>query len=268
MTGPFEIDQDMPERPVRYSICTLVGNLAEYAVMVQSYQQAGFTPGLCEFLYVDNSRGNKYDAFAGLNQLIAKAAGEYILLSHQDVELVFDTEPVLRQRITEMDRLDPRWAVLANAGGADVKREYHRISYPHGSVNRGPFPQRVTSVDENFMLLKKKAGLTFSHDLTGFHLYGTDLCLQAEQKGFSCYVIDFHLLHKSKGNINESFYQAREALMRKYSGRLSPRYIRTTCTTMFISSSPVLNVIMNKPWMVSLAKFVKKLELALKGVKY
>lgn len=268
MTGPFEVDQDIPARQVTYSICTLAGDLAEYAVMVQSYQKAGFSTGHCEFLYVDNSQGNKYDAFAGLNRLIGKAAGEYIILSHQDVELIFDTEAVLRQRIAEMDRLDPQWAVLGNAGGADVKREYHRISYPHGSVNRGPFPQLVTSVDENFMVLKKRAGLTFSHDLRGFHLYGTDLCLQAEQKGFSCYVIDFHLLHKSKGNINEDFYQAREAFMRKYSGQLSARYIRTTCTTMFISPSPFLNQIMNKPWMVSLAKFVKKLELTLKGVKY
>jgi hypothetical protein len=268
MTGPFEIDQAIPVRPVTYSVCTLASSLAEYAVMVDSYRQAGFTDERCEFLYVDNSRGNKYDAYAGLNQLIGRAAGNYILLSHQDVELNFDTEAVLRQRIAEMDRLDPRWAVLGNAGGADVKREYHRISYPHGSMNRGPFPQLVTSVDENFMVLKKAAGLAFSPDLTGFHLYGTDLCLQAEQKGFTCYVIDFHLLHKSKGNINDSFYQAREALMQKYGRQLSPRYIRTTCTTMFISPSPFLNRLMNQPWMVSVAKFVKKVELALKGVKY
>ncbi|MGV3640113.1 MAG: hypothetical protein ACO1NZ_06300 [Adhaeribacter sp.] len=268
MTGSFEIDQHLPARPVTYSICSLVGNLAEYALLLDSCRKAGFDAGNSEFLYVDNSQGNKYDAYAGLNKLVAKASGTYILLVHQDVEFIFDAEPVLRQRLAEMDRLDPRWAVLGNAGGADVKREYHRLSYPHGSVNRGPFPQKVSSLDENFLLLKKSAGLGFSPDLQGFHLYGTDLCLQAEQKGFSCYVIDFHLLHKSTGNINESFYQAREAFMRRYAPHLRPRYIRTTCTTMFISSSPLLNEVMNKAWMVSLAKFVKKIELKLKGIKY
>jgi hypothetical protein len=268
MKGPIEIDRFLAGRPVKYSVCTLVSHLAEYELMVDSFRQAGFTDEQCEFLYVDNSQGNKYDAFAGLNRLIGKASGLYIILSHQDVELIFDTEAVLRQRIADLDQLDPQWAVLGNAGGADVKREYHRISYPHGSINRGPFPQKVTSVDENFMVLKSRAGLSFSGDLAGFHLYGTDLCLQAEQKGFSCYVIDFHLLHKSKGNINETFYQAREAFMQKYGHSLSPRYIRTTCTTMFISRSPLLNSIMNRPWMVSVAKFVKKLELRWKGIKY
>ena len=268
MVELIEIDQNIPVRAVMYSVCTLVSDTTEYTVMVNSYVQAGFTADICEFLYVDNSQGNKYDAFAGLNKLIDRASGEYLILSHQDVELVYDKEPELQQRIQGMNALDANWAVLANAGGADVKRIYRRISHPHDNLNQGPFPQKVISVDENFILLKKKAGLRFSTDLEGFHLYGTDICLVAEQKGYTCYVIDFHLLHKSTGNINESFFRVRKLMMQKYAPILTPRYIRTTCTHMFISPSPFLNYFMNKPFIITLAKFLKKVELRAKGIKY
>lgn len=268
MEQALEIDQQIPSRVVKYSVCTLVSNLPEYAVMVDSYVKAGFNLDLCEFLYVDNSQGNKYDAYTGLNKLMERASGDYLILSHQDIELIYDTEPDLQQRLQEITELDPTWAVLANAGGADVKRVYRRISHPHDNLNQGPFPQKVISVDENFILLKKAAGLRFSPDLQGFHLYGTDICLVAEQKGYTCYVINFHLLHKSTGNMNESFYQARQMLMQKYAQTLTPRYIRTTCTYLFISKSPLLNYFMNKPFMITTAKFLKKVELRTKGIKY
>jgi hypothetical protein len=268
MAYPREIDEIRQKRPVKYSVCSLVSDPEEYSVMVNSYQQAGFTGELCEFLYVDNSQGNKYDAYAGLNKLMAEASGQYLILSHQDVELNYDTEADLNRRITEIDLRDPRWAVLSNAGYADLKRPYKRISHRHETLNVGPFPQPVISVDENFIVLKKAAGLSFSPDLSGFHLYGTDICLVAQQKGYSCYVIDFHLLHKSTGNLNESFFAARQAFIQKYSASLSPRYIRTPCTIMFISGSPLLNELMNKPFMIAIAKFLKKIELRGKGMKY
>lgn len=259
---------NLSKQAVKYSVCTLMSNPLEYEVMVNSYKQAGFTSELCEFLCIDNSQSNQYDAFTGLNLLIKKAVGTYLILSHQDTEIIYDREEILDKRIQEIERLDPRWAVLGNAGGADVKRLYQRITHPAGTVNKGPFPQRVKSLDENFILLKKSAGLLFSADLAGFHFYGTDICLVAEQKGYTCYVIDFHLLHKSKGNIDERFFKAREAFMHKYAKSLSPQYIRTTCTTMFISGSPILNTLMNKPFAITLAKFLKKAELSFKKISH
>lgn len=246
-----------------------MSNPEEYKIMVGSYKNAGFTDDICEYLFVDNSKSNQFDAFSGLNYLIAKASGKYVILSHQDTETKFDNEKVLSNRIEEISKLDPNWAILGNAGGADVKRLYRRITHLQEVVNQGgPFPQRVRSLDENFILLKSSAQLSFSTDLRGFHLYGTDICLTAEKKGYTCYVINFNLLHKSNGNINESFFQARQAFMQKYAPSLSPQYIRTTCTTMFISKYPWLNFIMNKPFMISLAKFLKKVELFVRKVNY
>lgn len=256
------------KKPLKYSVCTLMNNPEEYEIMVKSYKKAGFTEDICEYLFVDNSTHNQYDAFTGLNYLISKASGKYLILSHQDTETIFDNEEVLNKRIEEINQIDSNWAVLGNAGGADVKRLYRRITHLQENIKDGPFPQRVRSLDENFILLKSSAQLTFSSDLTGFHLYGTDICITAEKKGYTCYVIDFNLLHKSNGNINESFFAARRAFMQKYAQQLPPQYIRTTCTTMFISDKPWLNFIMNKPFMISVSKFLKKLELTVKGINY
>lgn len=268
MIEDLAANQLIPERVVLFSVCTLVTNWEEYKTMVDSYKKASFSDEICEFLYINNTQGNQYDAYTGLNQLMAKASGQYIILSHQDTEAIYDDAEQLQRCIREINQIDPRWAVLANAGSADIKRLYKRISHPHDTWNTGPFPQRVNAVDENFILLKKAAHLSFSPDLTGFHFYGTDICLVAEQKEFTCYVIDFHLLHKSTGTLNESFFTARRAFIKKYSRNLSARYIRTTCTIMFISKNPFLNFLMNQPFMVTFAKFVKKVELGYKRIKY
>lgn len=248
---------------VTYSICTLVTNVIEYQEMIDSYEQAGFTNKNSEFIYIDNSSSNKYDAYAGLNKFIESATGTYILFSHQDVLLKYDNETTLSKRIKEIDAKDPQWAVLSNAGAVHIKKLYKRISHLDHQLNQGPFPSKVRSIDENFIVLKKSSDLRFSRDLNGFHLYGTDLCLQAELKGFSCYVIDFHLLHKSTGNLNEAFYQAKRDFIKSYSGKIKSGYIRTPCTIMYISKNKALNETMNSKLAISIAKFVKKTTLFL-----
>ena len=55
--------------------------------MVGSFIMSGFKPDICEYLYIDNSEHNKYDAFAGVNKFLATARGDYIIVCHQDVLL-------------------------------------------------------------------------------------------------------------------------------------------------------------------------------------
>lgn len=231
-----EIDTIQPQA-IRYSICTLVTNPQEYAALVDEFIHAGFTTEACEYIFVDNSIINKYDAYEAYNKFILSSRGSYVILCHQDIVLGADGRRRLDTIINEIDKIDASWAVLGNAGGNADGHLIARISDPHGiDQNNGPFPAKVESVDENFVVIKRAANLALSHDLTGFHFYAADLCIIATILGYSIYVVDFHLYHKSGGSKTQPFYDARRALLDKYAAALRPRWLRTTCEHVYISN--------------------------------
>lgn len=241
------------EKPVykyRYSICTLVTRQQEYLEMLDTFIQGGFTDDICEYLIIDNSQANLMDAYQGINSFLQKAQGRYIIICHQDILLINGESNIqnLDERIAAMDKLDQQWAVLGNAGCKDrlYDRLYIKIAYPGGQIDvKGldTLPQEVCSIDENFMLVKNSANLALSGDTTGYHLYGLDLCLVANLLGFRAYVIDFLLIHKSKGNVDASFYQITAKLKSKYVWFMRGRYINTTITRFYLSGSKLKNML-------------------------
>jgi hypothetical protein len=234
-------DARWKEECVRYSICTLVTNPAEYAQMVESFRAGGFLEPDCEFLHLDNTRGNAFDAYSGNNLFLNVARGQFIILCHQDVQLIEDGRENLDNALANLTRLDPNWAACGNAGGEYVGRLAIRITDAQGVDQKiGHFPANVQSLDENFIVVRRSANLALSHDLKGFHLYGADLCIMADILGRSCYVIDFHLLHKSGGVIDKSFSEVRERLICKYRRAFRSRWIQATCTRLFVSGNPIL----------------------------
>lgn len=243
----------------RYSVCTLVSNLAQYQEMHQSFINAGFSERDTEYIYIDNSESNGLDAFAGYNYFLNRACGEFVVLCHQDVLLDFDDRKVLEQRLAELDEIDPRWAVAGNAGSSGFGRNVIRITDPSTQNLRfGSFPSRVYSLDENFILVKNSANLAVSHDLEGFHLYGTDLCLIADILGLSCYVVDFHLRHLSAGTVDERFYRVRDALIAKYRKALRPRFIQTMIDRFYLAGSSLKVTLLNHKPILTLVKSVKR----------
>lgn len=226
-----------------FSICTLMTRPDQYERMVHSYRDAGFGAD-CEFLCIDNSCGNVYDAYSGYNAFLVEAQGEYVILTHQDVELRFDDRAVLEERLRQLHVLDPSWGACGNSGGVAPGRNAIRISDPHHTDMRmGPFPQRVFSLDENFIVARRDANLCVSRDLTGYHMYGADLCVLAETGGNHCYVVDFHLLHLSGGKLDADFYACQDAFSRKYARVLRSRWLQTPSTRVFLSGSRLLRFI-------------------------
>ena len=235
-----EITPTRPHNPVRYSICSLITSRAEYAEMLASFRAHGFGQPDCEFLYIDNSQGNAFTAYDGLNRLMEAARGDVIVLCHQDVRLLTDDRDALDACLAALDARDPAWAVAGNAGGTGIGRLAMRISDPHGDDRRiGSLPERALSLDENFLVLKRSARIGLSRDLAGFHFYGADVCLAADVMGYTAYVIDFHLRHLSDGRISPAFYQARKAFRAKWSRALRPRWMQTTCGLMRLSGSRI-----------------------------
>ncbi|RZK37823.1 MAG: acyl esterase [Pedobacter sp.] len=221
-----------------FSICSLVTRKDEYDEMVDSFQRSGFTDDICEFIYADNTRSNLFDAYEAINYFLRKANGKYIILCHQDILINKDNIADLRKRLYDLDVKDQNWAICSNSGAAGPNHVVYHISYPDGNfMNKGKFPLKVSAIDENFILVKNDAFLKVSNDLKGFHLYGADLCLQAELNGYSAYVIAFNLTHKSRGNKNEEFYVIKKKLISKYDNFFRNRWIQTNVSIFYLSGS-------------------------------
>ncbi len=243
----------------RYTFCTLVTRPAEYGEMLESARQAGFCGDDVEYLYFDNTSANGIDAYAAINRAIRSARGEILVFCHQDILFEFDNKEVLEARIAQIEALDARWAVLGNAGKTPAGRAVVRITDPKAAnLSQGPFPARVLSLDENLLILNRRQNLFCSPQLRGFHLYGTDLCQNADHLGLKCYVIDFHLRHKSAGNVDASYRQLQQDYMALQSQRRKGRFIRAMCSQFFVSSSVLLMRLFNQKWLLNLHKSLSK----------
>jgi hypothetical protein len=245
---------------LRYSICTIVTKPAEYRRMLEGFTTRGFAQPECEFLYVDNSSGNRLDAFAAYNLFLQVARGAFILLCHQDVELLTDGRERLDEVIAELQGRDPNWGLFGNAGGVRLGKLAIRISGPKfdNVTKNGPFPVACQTLDENFIVVRRDANLALPRDRSGFHFYGTELCLFAEMLGWTAYVVDFHLLHHGVGELDSTFHEQLNHVLEKYATVLRPRWITTPCTDLLLTSSRILNTLGNRRIPHRLASIVAK----------
>jgi hypothetical protein len=250
----------------QYAICTLVTNWDEYGRMLDSFIAAGFTTYDCEYRYADNTKGNSFDAYQGINQFLQNANAKYIIICHQDILLKFDKRGDLDHRLADLDVMDNNWAVVGNAGANNLYVESMKITHADMvCVEKGVLPSKVRSLDENFLLVKKSANLALSCDLSGFHMYGTDVCLIAECLGYTAYAIEFNLLHLSKGKMDASFNELSDKLEKKYSHFFRSRYIKTTITRFYLSSNNTWRSIMNISLIKSIVRLFYKLKYKSSG---
>jgi len=221
--------------------------MEQYRAMKESFIAGGFSEERCRYTILDNRGENRYEGFGGFNTAQADTQEPYLIYCHQDLILPpGDGYGRLLGIMEEMDRTDPRWAVLGNAGWADLTHVALAISDPVW-VNRrlGNLPQRVQSLDENFLVVKTASGLRCSPELSGYHMYATDLCLVASQRGYHCYVIDFLLTHLSQGNKSRDFYEVRRRFVHRWSREFAFRFVRTPSTILFLSRYRPLRLLLD-----------------------
>jgi hypothetical protein len=255
---PRDVLEPSDEERPRYSICTMVTRPEQYEAMVASFEAAGFREPLAEYLYLDNTSSNRLDAYAAIRRFLQAARGDYVILCHQDIVLHADRIERLEASIRELDRLDPSWGLLGNAGGEAPFRTVARITDPNGERTAAGLPRAVHSLDENFILLRRDCTPGVSRDLEGFHFYGLDLCRQAALRGYRAYVVDFHLKHLSAGRRDGAFREARARVVAKYRRALASGYFQTTVTTVYLSGSRVWSAILNSELVMKWRRSLQK----------
>jgi hypothetical protein len=257
MPDPQPISLAPPRPKFAFSVCTLVNDAAQYEAMLASFRRCGFQGEECEYLYADNRGENRFDAFAAISMFLERAAGEFVILCHQDVRLVGPGLPELLDRLEALERKDPRWAVCGNAAGLAPGV----LAVLTGDSSRTQRP--VDNLDESFLVVKRAAGLRPSADLFGFHFYGADLCLVADFLGHTAYVVDFPLLHLSPGVRGLDFYRARARFIAKYRRALRGRMVTTTCTTLFLGRKASPRALVNIPILAKTLQALGRLAPAL-----
>ncbi len=173
------------------------------------------------------SAGQAYEAG------IAEAKNEILVFAHQDVYLPQGWLNGVRGCMAQLHHRDPNWGVLGPSG---VANSTDFVGYVHSTGLRrtlgAPFdrPIECLTLDEMLLIMRRSSGLMFDDRLPGFHLYGTDICLQARRRNVKSYVIPAFCIHNSNGIVRlpKSFWQAYLYLRRKWWKQLP---ISTTCTT-------------------------------------
>ncbi len=180
------------------------------------------------------------------NAGLQEADHEIVVLAHQDVYLPETWLPDLSRALALLAASDPQWGVLGVFGIASSPRRPSGYCYSTGlrTILGHPYshPIETDSLDELVLIVRRSAGLRFDERLPGFHLYGTDICLQARSKGLKNYIIPAFCIHNSNGvkSFPVNFWRAYLFLRRKWWDYLP---VRTCCTTITRGCFPALKAI-------------------------
>lgn len=120
----------------------------------------------------------------------------YSIFLHQDVYL---PDGWLGRLESEILKLPSDWAVAGCFGATE--KGLHRGHLWCGTTRRllggAGAPARCCSLDEVLLVLRHKTGVDFDPTMPTFHLYGTDVCMEALRLGLGAYVIDAPIVHNS-----------------------------------------------------------------------
>jgi hypothetical protein len=247
--------------PFQFSICSIITDMEEYAIMKQSFEACGFTND-CEYIIADNTDGNKFDAYVAINRFIRESTGKYLIIVHQDIRCI-DGKEVLVECLNTLSMNDSKWAVSGNAGSMGYNQLVYHINNAGKIIKNANLPAKVISLDENFLVINKATSIAISSDLSGFHLYGTDICIIADILGYNSYVIPFMLKHLSYGNVKELDKHV-NSFVYPYGSKIRSRFIQTTCTKFYLSNSILKNKIYNYPFIFFLVKALQGFKLLFK----
>jgi glycosyltransferase involved in cell wall biosynthesis len=126
---------------------------------------------------------------------------DIVVFVHQDVYLPKGWLAQVDQKILELEQTDPQWAVLGVFGVKPNGQEVGHVwcsGLQRELKKQCEQAQEVRSVDELAFLFRRSTNCRFDNMLPDWHLYGTDIILQADAKGLKSYVTEIPVIHNSR----------------------------------------------------------------------
>lgn len=164
-------------------------------------------------------------AASALNAALDSSPGRVVVLPHQDVYLPAGFVDNLVNRLAELERLDPKWAVVGCIG-LDASGTVRGETWSSGMGRRvgAPLdaPAEVVTLDELILVVRADSGVRFDPGLPGFHLYATDLVVAAADRGLRSYAVPMAVVHHSRPlvKLGRDYWRAYLRLRRRWSDRL------------------------------------------------
>jgi hypothetical protein len=124
--------------------------------------------------------------------------------------------------------LEDKWAVAGVWGVRYDGQFAGRVWCSGGGQEHVGLPgtNEVASLDEIVLILNTRHGLRFDPKLPGYHLYATDLIMQAQQRGLKTVCIDAAVVHNSRRNpqpLDRAYRRAYRYMQRKWANQLPLR---------------------------------------------
>ena len=201
-------------------------------------------------------------AAAAYNAAMREATTDLVVFVHQDVYLPEGWFNSVQKASAVLALKDSNWGVLgvwgvtASGGragyvywnGLPCQRGLAFDGRPLGGADESLSCARnrsfegvveVTSLDEVILILRKSSRLQFDESLPGYHLYGTDICLEARRRKMKSYAISAFCIHNTKIGklLPRQFWQGYLFMRRKWKGELP---IVTPCTEITRGCWPII----------------------------
>jgi len=164
------------------------------------------------------------------NRAIDRSSNDLIAFVHSDMIFPETWISDLAGALKWLEANDPNWGVLG-CYGANPDDSYPGFVYSNGRGllgRRFQTPTPVQTLDEIVLIVRKSSGLRFNEDLTGFHLYGADICMTAAARQMKCYAIPAFCIHNTHCSliVPRDFYRCYREFKKIWSKFLP---IQTTC---------------------------------------
>jgi hypothetical protein len=181
-------------------------------------------------------------ASVAYNCAIDKAKSDLLVFVHQDVYLPRGWLASLLRALNLLSTFDPNWGVLGVYGVNKSWDDGAGFLYCAANGRLGndfAGVREVRCLDELILIMRKSSKLRFDEQLRGFHMYGTDICLEARRRGMKSYAISAFCIHNTNGYrmLPLDFWRGYLFLRKKWRSQLP---IATSCTEITFGCWPMI----------------------------